>query len=145
MNTAHPAIVAARTAMNAVSAGDRVAWLACYADDAVLHDPVGGSPLDPEGSGVRGHNALDRFWEQAIAANQIRFDVTAMHAAGSEAAVVAMVTTRFPHDAVVEYDGVFVYTVDNDGRIVSLRAYWDVQRLLSSLTAVSEGAGLSSR
>lgn len=54
MNTAHPAIVAARTAMNAVSAGDRVAWLACYADDAVLHDPVGGSPLDPEGSGVRG-------------------------------------------------------------------------------------------
>lgn len=56
-----------------------------------------------------------------------------------------MVTTRFPHDAVVEYDGVFVYTVDNDGRIVSLRAYWDVQRLLSSLTALSEGGGLSSR
>lgn len=68
-----------------------------------------------------------------------------MHAAGSEVAVVAMVTTRFPHDAVVEYDGVFVYTVDNDGRIVSLRAYWDVQRLLSSLTALSEGGGLSSR
>lgn len=141
MNTAHPAVVAARTAMTAVSAGDRDAWLDCYADDAVLHDPVGGSPLDPDGSGVRGRDALARFWEQAVAANQIRFDVSAVHAAGPEAAVVATATTRFPHGAVVEHDGVFVYTVDDDGRILSLRAYWDVQRFLSSLAGASAEQG----
>lgn len=135
MDTAHPAAVAARTAMNAVSAGDRNTWLACYADDAVLHDPVGGSPLDPDGSGLRGHAALGHFWDLAVAANQVRFDVTAVHAAGSEAAVVATVTTRFPHGAVVTYDGVFVYTVDADRRVTSLRAYWDAQQLLSALAA----------
>ncbi|MEU4427843.1 nuclear transport factor 2 family protein [Actinoplanes sp. NPDC024001] len=140
MDTAHPAAVAARTAMNAVAAADRDAWLACYADDAVLHDPVGGSPLDPEGAGMRGRDALERFWQQAIAANQVSFDVAAVHAAGSEAAVVATVTTRFPHGAVATYDGVFVYTVDDDRRIVSLRAYWDVQSLLSSLGAAPASA-----
>jgi steroid delta-isomerase len=133
MDTTHPAAAAARTAMNAVSTGDRDAWLSCYADDAVLHDPVGGSPLDPDGTGLRGRAALDRFWQQAVAANQIRFDVTAVHAAGREAAVVATVTTRFPHGAVASYDGVFVYTVDDEERIASLRAYWDVDGFLSSL------------
>jgi len=135
MNTTHPAATAALTAMNAVAAGDRDAWLSCYADDAVLHDPVGGSPLDSQGAGVRGLDGLNRFWWRAIAPNQVRFDVTAVHAAGDEAAVVATVTTRFPNDAVVDYDGVFVYTINHDEQIVSLRGYWDVQRVLSALSA----------
>jgi len=133
MNTAHPAATAALTAMNAVTAGDRDSWLSCYADDAVLHDPVGGSPLDAQGAGLRGPDGFDRFWRQAIAPNQVRFDVTAVHAAGDEAAVVATVTTRFPNGAVVDYDGVFVYTINHDKQIVSLRGYWDVQRLRSVL------------
>jgi steroid delta-isomerase len=135
MNTAHPAAAAALTAMNAVTAGDRDAWLSCYADDAVLYDPVGGSPLDSEGVGVRGLDGLDHFWQQAIAPNEVRFDVAAVHAAGDEAAVVATVTVRFPNGAVVDYDGVFVYTINHDKQVVSLRGYWDVQRFLSALSA----------
>jgi steroid delta-isomerase len=135
MSVTHPAAAAARAAMAAVTAGDRDAWLSCYADDAVLYDPVGGSPLDPDGAGVRGRAALGHFWEQAVAPHRIRFDVTAVHAAGDEAAVVATVTTRFPHGAVVGHDGVFVYTIGDDERIVSLRGYWDVQRFLSALAA----------
>jgi len=135
MSTIHPAAAAALTAIEAVTAGDRDAWLSCYADDAVLHDPVGGSPLDPHGAGVRGLDGLDRFWRQAIAPNQIRFDVNAVHAAGDEVAVVATVTTRFPNGAAVDYDGVFVYTINDDKQVVSLRGYWDVQRVLSALSA----------
>ena len=135
MNTTHPAATAALAAMNAVTAGDRDAWLSCYADDAVLHDPVGGSPLDPQGAGVRGSDGLDLFWRLAIAPNQVRFDVSAVHAAGDEAAVVATVTTHFPNGAVVDYDGVFVYTINHDQQLVSLRGYWDLQRVLSALSA----------
>lgn len=135
MNTTHPAAAAALTAMNAVTAGDRDAWLSCYADEVVLHDPVGGSPLDSQGVGVRGLDGLDRFWRQAIAPNQVRFDVTAVHAAGDEAAVVATVTTRFPNGVVVDYDGVFVYTINHDKQVVSLRGYWDLQHVLSALSA----------
>jgi steroid Delta-isomerase len=137
MTSDHPAAVAALAAMDAVTGGDRDAWLSCYADDAVLHDPVGGSPLDPQGAGLRGREALDRFWRLAVAPNRVRFDVTAVHAAGSEAAVVATVTTHYPNGAVAGYDGVFVYAVDQDHRVTSLRGYWDVRRVLSVL-----GAGL---
>ncbi|MEV0622440.1 nuclear transport factor 2 family protein [Nonomuraea sp. NPDC050404] len=134
MDTTHPAAVAALTAMSAVSAGDREAWLACYAPDAVLHDPVGGSPLDPHGAGLRGRAALERFWELAVAPNEVRFEVAAVHPAGDEAAVVASVSIRFPTGASARYDGVFVYRIE-DERISSLHAYWDVGRVLSSLGA----------
>jgi steroid delta-isomerase len=72
MDITHPAATAALTAMNAVTASDRDTWRSCYADDAVLYDPVGGSPLDPQGAGIRGHDALRNFWQQAIAPNQVR-------------------------------------------------------------------------
>ncbi|MGW3349208.1 nuclear transport factor 2 family protein [Nonomuraea rubra] len=134
MDTTHPAAVAALTAMGAVSAGDRDAWLACYAPDAVLHDPVGGSPLDPHGAGLRGRAALERFWELTVAPNQVRFDVAAVHPAGDEAAIVASVSVRFPTGDSACYDGVFVYRIE-DGRISSLRAYWDLGRILSVLGA----------
>ncbi|WP_049559594.1 nuclear transport factor 2 family protein [Nonomuraea sp. SBT364] len=133
MDTTHPAAVAALTAMSAVGAGDRDAWLACYAPDAVLHDPVGGSPLDPRDAGLRGRAALERFWELTVASNEVRFEVTAVHPAGEEAAVVASVSVRFPTGACAGYDGVFVYRIDGDGRIVSLRAYWDLDSVLSAL------------
>ncbi|GII01441.1 nuclear transport factor 2 family protein [Planobispora takensis] len=133
MNSTHPAAVAALAAMEAVGAGDRDAWLARYAPDAVLHDPVGGSPLDPAGTGLAGRAALERFWELTVAPNDVRFDVAAVHPAGDEAAVVASVAIRFPHGAQISYDGVFVYRVGDDRRIVSVRAYWDLRRVLSAL------------
>ncbi|GIH77086.1 nuclear transport factor 2 family protein [Planobispora longispora] len=133
MSSTHPAAVAALAAMEAVGAGDRAAWLACYAPDAVLHDPVGGSPLDPGGNGLKGREDLERFWELTVAPNDVRFDVTAVHPAGDEAAVTASVAIRFPGGARADYDGVFVYRVGGDGRIVSVRAYWDLRRVLSAL------------
>lgn len=135
MPETHPAAAAALTAMNAVNAHDRAAWLACYAPQAVLYDPVGGSPLDPEGNGLRGRAALDQFWRLAVAPNEVRFTIAAVHPAGDEAAVIASVSTRLPNRALVNYDGVFVYRTDPDGLIVSLRGYWDVRHLLAALGA----------
>ena len=121
--------------MAAVTAGDRDAWLACYADDAVLHDPVGGSPLDPDAAGLRGRAALETFWDLTIAPNQVRFDIDAVHPSGHEAAVVASVSLRLSNDAAVDYDGVFVYAVDDSGRITSVRSFFDLERLLAALAA----------
>jgi steroid delta-isomerase len=64
----------------------------------------------------------------------VRFEVAAVHHAGDEAAVVASVSVRFPTGASACYDGVFVYRTDN-GRISSLRAYWDLGLILSALGA----------
>jgi steroid Delta-isomerase len=132
MDTDHPAARTALAAMRAVTDGERDAWLACYAEDAVLHDPVGGSPIDPHGTGIRGHAALGQFWDLFVAPNDVRFDVAAVHPGGAEAAVVATVTSVSPDQPTVSYDGVFVYRLDDDGRIATLHGYWDIQRVLAA-------------
>jgi steroid delta-isomerase len=118
-----------------VTAGDRAAWLACYAVDAVLHDPVGGSPLDPQGAGLRGRAELERLWDLTIAPNDVRFDIAAVHTGGDEAAVVASVALRLANGVSAGYDGVFVYAVDAAGRIASVRSYFDLERLLAAFAA----------
>jgi steroid Delta-isomerase len=70
-----------------------------------------------------------------VAPNEVQFTIAAVHPAGDEAAVIASVSTRLPNRAVVNYDGVFVYRTDHDGRIVSLRGYWDIPHLLAALSA----------
>jgi steroid delta-isomerase len=119
--------------MDAVGRGDRDAWLACFASDAVVHDPVGGSPLDPDGRGLHGRAALEGFWDLTVAPGVVVFEIASVHPAGAEAAVVATVTARLGNGAVVTYDGVFVYAVDAAGAIRTLRAYWDVERVLAAL------------
>ena len=47
-------------------AGDTESWLGLFADDAFLADPVGKSPVDPEGKGHRGKASIERFWDNVI-------------------------------------------------------------------------------
>lgn len=131
-----PALATARRAMAAVTAGDRAAWLDCYDDDAVLEDPVGGSPLDPDGAGLRGRAALEGFWDLVVAPNDFAFELTSAHGCGAEAALVATVRGRYATGATVTYDGVFVYAVGDDGRIRSVRAFWDIGAVMAALGAV---------
>ena len=44
--------------MTAVAAGRKDEWLALFTPDAVVEDPVGPSPLDPEGKGHHGHDGM---------------------------------------------------------------------------------------
>lgn len=65
----HPARAATQALHAAVRARDKNAWLALYAPDAVIEDPVGPSHFDPEGNGHRGPAARSAFWDKAIAPN----------------------------------------------------------------------------
>jgi steroid delta-isomerase len=129
----NPAALAARAAMAAVTAGDRAAWLAAYAEDAVLHDPVGGSPLDPDGVGLRGPAGLEQLWDLTIAPNDVAFKISSVHPSGREAAVVASVFIEFANGKKVAYDGVFVYAVDETGCIATVRSYFDLQPIMAAL------------
>ena len=50
----HLAIQANIQSVTLAMKGDREGWLALYADDAVVKDPVGKSPFDAVGDGHRG-------------------------------------------------------------------------------------------
>ncbi|MCP4435440.1 MAG: nuclear transport factor 2 family protein [Actinomycetia bacterium] len=125
----HPARDASLRSMEAVEAGDRDAWLALFAPDAIVEDPIGESILDPEGKGHRGADEIAAFYDNVIGPNQVRFRIDQSWAAGNEVANVGTITTTMGDGTVVHTDGVFTYRINDAGQVTALRAYWEVARL----------------
>jgi ketosteroid isomerase-like protein len=114
---------------DAVQRGDKDAWLAIFADDAVVQDPVGVSPLDETGEGHRGKAAISTFWDTVIAANPIRMDLRSSHAGGDEVANAIRMTTTLPDGTQLGCELVAIYKVRDDGLAESLRAFWEFDAL----------------
>jgi len=113
----------------AVHAGDRDAWLALFARDAVVADPVGPSVFDPTGEGHKGPEARAAFWDSVIGPNSVHMDVHASYAGGNEVANVLTITTTLGDGSRAVVPCVAKYHVDDDGRILSLRAFWEMDDL----------------
>lgn len=125
----HPARAVARQSMAAVQSGDRAAWLALFASDGVVEDPVGPSPFDPDGVGHHGHDAIEAFWDKVISLGQVRFAIRESYVAGRECANVGTITTTFPDGSRAVVDGVFTYRLNDAGQLAALRAVWEFDRL----------------
>src|SRR5258708_12053991 len=81
----------------AVTAKDRDAWLSLFASDAVVQDPIGPSPLDPQGSGHSGPAAIAAFYDNVIApAERITFEIERSYLCGDEVADVGVIRTTLP-------------------------------------------------
>jgi steroid delta-isomerase len=121
----------ARRSQAAVAAKDRSAWLALLADDAVVQDPIGPSPLDPGGAGHRGAAAIAAFYDTVIAtAEQITFEIERSYLCGDEVADVGVIRTVLPGGRqVAVVHGVFTYRSNGDGKLAALRAYWEFDAL----------------
>ena len=115
----------------AVHAKDRDGWLGLFASDAVVQDPIGPSPFDPEGKGHRGHDAIAAFYDTVIASSEaVDFEITHSYLCGDEVADVGIIRTTLAggnHQAVVHV--VMTYRSDGAGKIASLRAYWEFDKL----------------
>lgn len=108
----------------------REEWLALFADDAVLEDPVGPSLFDPAGQGHRGKAAIARFYDTIVSAGgAFDFTMQASYPCGDECANVWIGRMTSADGRVTETPMVTVYKVNGDGKIVSLRAFWDSSRL----------------
>jgi steroid Delta-isomerase len=126
-----PVTLAGRRSRAAAVARDKDAWLAVFADDAVVEDPIGPSHFDPEGRGHRGKEAIARFFDMAIAPSELTFHFEKSYVCGNEEANVGHIVIRSSGYEVVA-EGVFTYRVDDTGQIVALRAYWDVDAATAS-------------
>ena len=56
-----PAREASIRSMELSMAGDGEGWLALFADDAIVQDPYGPSPMDPSGKGRVGKEEIEKF------------------------------------------------------------------------------------
>ncbi|KAA5825910.1 nuclear transport factor 2 family protein [Saccharopolyspora hirsuta] len=130
----HPARDAALKSMSAVARGAKDEWVALFAPDGVVEDPVGPSIFDPDGCGHHGHDGIAAFWDLAIAqADRIEFHIHDSFAAGSEVANVGRISTFLPDGSTMDAEGVFVYHVAGSGLIRSMRAFWEFDRAMKTV------------
>ena len=129
----HPAREAAIRSVTCVQNKDREGWLALWAEAGVIEDPVGPSPLDPEGNGHRGMEAITAFYDNVIAAGDVRFCIRQTFACGNECANVGTITTRTAQGSVSRTELVMLYKVDEEGKLVSLRAFWEFADTAASI------------
>jgi steroid Delta-isomerase len=130
---ANPARRMSQLSFDAVGRKAKADWLALFADDAVVEDPVGPSSFDLEGAGHHGKEAISAFWDNVIAnVPSYRFTVHDSFANGPHCANVATITCTFEDGSVADTDLVTVYRLAADGRIASLRAHWEMDRMLAT-------------
>jgi len=121
--------------MDAVGARDKVAWLALWAQDGWVEDPIGVSFIDPTGLGHQGAEGRARFWDNNIGSTEsIRFEIHNSFAAGNEVANVATIHITLPGGMTTRCEGVFVYRLDEVGKLLSLRAFWEMDRMMATMT-----------
>ena len=122
----HPAVQANLNSIKFAMAKDREAWLALYAEDAVICDPVGKSMLDPEGNGHHGKAAIAAFYDNIIAFAQFKMIPGEHRISGEHACAVPMqVINDMGEGVTTSVDLIGVYHVNDEGLITSMHAYWD--------------------
>jgi steroid delta-isomerase len=99
-------------------ARDRDAWLNTFAEAATQEDPVGG--------GVRrGRREIGEFWDRAMAQyRSVEIRPRQIVIVGHEAAMVWIIDATSSASRRT-FEGVDIFTFDDEGRIVSVRAYWE--------------------
>lgn len=134
-NDDHPARAASQRSYSAVAKGDLAEWLTVYAEDAVLEDPVGPSMFDPEGKGHHGHEGITAFWNLAIAPiATFEFEINDSFAHHMTCANIGRIKTSFADGSYTFTDLIMVYVINEDGRVASMKAYWEPDRTMASFT-----------
>jgi len=97
--------------------------------------PIGKSPLDPEGHGHKGIAAIERFYDTVIANGDIEFNILESIPCAEECANFAEII-NIVGDVKIETKMIVIYRVNSSDKIVSLRAFWDYQKMEDQLKAL---------
>jgi len=125
MVTTQDLLEVARTSPVAVGAHDKERWIALFAEDYAIEDPVGSRP-------VRGA-AISDFWDCFIAPNDIRFDVHHEFVAGNVVVRDVTISTTMQTGVTVTTPAHLHYTVGADLRIRRMAAHWEPAPVFAQL------------
>ena len=116
-------------------AKDKKNWLSLFADDAIVQDPIGVSPLDPEGEGHQGIEAIEKFYDTVIANGNIEFNILESIPCANECANYAQIV-NVVGDVKIETKMIVIYCINSSNKIQSLRAFWDYQNMENQLNEI---------
>lgn len=120
-----PARTASIKSMQLSMAGDAQGWLDLFADDAVVQDPYGPSPMDPTGKGMVGKPAIEKFCASYIRPGAIRFEIRQTLNGNGACVNVGTIFAKRPDGKLAWNEVINVYEVNAAGKITLLRSYWD--------------------
>lgn len=111
----------AETSLRLTKERDRAAWLALWAADPLLEDPVGGGQH-------KGIEAITQFYDSTISqVESFDYEIERSYVCGNEAAVVLNFHI-VAAGMTLDMDAVNIYQASDDGRLKSLRSWWDGSR-----------------
>ncbi len=128
-----PAQLASMRSAEFAMAKDKASWLALFAEDAFLADPVGPSPLDPEGKGYSGKKDVERFWDTVIGRANLTIEASQRIPCANACAAVLHVTNDLGGGRKTVVDMVGIYEVNDAGLLTSLKVYWDFPGLMKQM------------
>ena len=133
--TLHPAVRANMQSIEYAMSGNKSAWLALYADDAMVADPVGISPLDPGGLGHQGKAAIEAFWDTVIGPSNLTMTVHQRCPSGAATCAVSMTAQNdIGNGLSTAIDMIAVYEMNDAGKIKCMKAYWNWDEMAAQLT-----------
>jgi steroid Delta-isomerase len=111
----------------ATRAMDVTAWLACFADNAVSHDPYGGQP-------VQGKEELRNFFlSVATAFKEIGFTENFVTVVGNRAAVKFTARGTGKNGKAAIGEGIDIFEFNDHGIIQTMWGYWDPAAMMAQL------------
>ena len=113
-------------------AKDKENWLALFTKDALVQDPIGKSPLDPEGNGHKGIAAIEKLYDTVIANGDIEFTIIESIPCADECANYAQIV-NLVGNIKIETKMIVIYRINSNNKIESLRAFWDYQKMENQL------------
>jgi steroid delta-isomerase len=107
---------------------DRLAYLANFGEDAELIDPYGGRPL-------HGYSGLEK-WFKGMEHTWSKFSIKGDQAfvGGDRVAIQWHAEATAKTGKQVSFEGINVFTLDPDGLITRLEAYWDAASVMAQIS-----------
>lgn len=111
----------------ATRAMDLDAWLACFADDAVSHDPYGAPP-------IQGKDGLRKvFLPVATAFKEIGFTENFVTVVGNRVAVKFTARGIGNNGKAATCEGIDIFESNDRGTIQMMWGYWDPAAMMAQL------------
>lgn len=140
MNEQNVAYQMALKSREYVHSHNKEGWLGMFAEDGCIEDPIGKSDLDPAGDGHSTPEAREAFWDTSIANSNINITIHESYTADRECANILTLKIGMniggkQYEQTV--NGVFTYRINDEGKLVSLRGYWEWEEGLATLREVA--------
>ena len=142
MNKDNPAYLMSLKSREFVANHDKAGWLGMFAEDGIIEDPIGPSVLDPEGKGHSTPEARDIFWDNNIANSDIEYILHQSYTSHLECANIVTLNVVITMDGKKysqQVNGVFTYSVNEQGQLASLRGFWEFDEGMATFKEIDAG------